>query len=102
MINKKDVIARRIFGWSLNSSGKWFDLEKRTFISDSEFKPDQNLDQAILIVERLQQFGFTYTKKSDFEVGFNDIYGTGDTLAEAITNAAYQLAENSSISDEWL
>jgi hypothetical protein len=101
-MNKIDIIARRILGWKLNSSDKWYDHEKGIFIHDSEFQPEQNLDHAMLIVKRLEKFGFTYTTKGNFEVCFNDVCATGDTLAEAITNAAYLIAEVSTISDEWL
>lgn len=101
-MNKVDSIARRILGWKLNSADKWYDLEKGVFIHDSEFQPEQNLDHAMLIVERLEKFGFTYRLKGDFEVCFNDICAKGDTVAEAITNAAYSIADNSSKADEWL
>ena len=46
---------------------------------------DQNLNHAMLIVDRLEQCGYTYTIKSPTEVHFNDISGTGRTLAQAIT-----------------
>ncbi|MCQ6275600.1 hypothetical protein JMM81_11590 [Bacillus sp. V3B] len=101
-MNKTDSIARRILGWTLNSADKWFDPEKCTFIHDSEFQPEQNLDHAMRIVERLQKFGFTYTTKGDSEVCFNNICATGDTLAQAITNAAYLIADNTSPADAWL
>ncbi|QOY35077.1 BC1872 family protein [Anaerobacillus isosaccharinicus] len=101
-MKKIDSIARRIFGWKLNSADKWFDVEKGVFIHDSDFQPDKNLDHAMLIVERLELFGFTYTKKDGSTVCFNDFCAKGDTLAEAITNAAYLIADNSSAADEWL
>ena len=101
-MNKIDIIARRILGWKLNSWDKWYDFEKDMIIHDSEFQPEQNLDHAMIIVERLKEFGFTYTQNGDTEVCFNQICATGDTLAKAITNAAYELAENNPIAAEWL
>lgn len=100
-MNKVEIIARRILGWKLNSSGNWYDLEKEIFIHDDEFQPEQNLDHAMLIVERLEKFGFTYTTKGNCEICFNDVCAIGDTLAGAITNAAYLLADNSPIADDW-
>ena len=101
-MNKIEIIARRIMGWKLNTSQQWFDVEKGVFIKESEFQPEHNLEHAMLIVERLEKFGITYTKKSDSEVCFNDICASGKTLAEAITNAAYEIADISPISDDWL
>jgi hypothetical protein len=99
-MNKIEVIARRILGWKLNRWDRWYDDEKEIFIY--EFQPEQNLDHAMLIVERLVQFGFTYAAKGDSEVCFNDVCSTGDTLAQAITNAAYSIADNTPIAEEWL
>ncbi len=105
-MNKRDVIARRILGWKLNRWDRWFDFEKGTFIHESEFNPEQNLEHSMLIVERLEHLGFTYTEKEGIEVcfqnEFNKVCETGDTLAEAITNAAYALADDSSLADAWL
>ncbi|MGJ7922287.1 BC1872 family protein [Neobacillus sp. LXY-4] len=101
-MNKVDIIARRILGWKLNRWDRWYDHEKGIFIHDSEFQPQENLDHAMIIVKRLEKFGFTYTIKGDSEVCFNEVSATGGTLAEAITNAAYEIADNSSIADEWL
>jgi hypothetical protein len=101
-MNKLDIIARRIFGWKLNRWDRWFDSEKGIFIYESDFQPEQNLDHAMLIVEKLEKLGFTYSTKGDSEVYFNDVCATGDTLAQAITKAAYSIAENSSVDDEWL
>jgi hypothetical protein len=105
-MNKRDVIARRILGWKLNRWDRWFDFEKGTFIHESDFHPEQNLEHAMLIVERLEHLGFTYTEKEDIEVCFNNDFNkvceTGDTLAQAITNAAYALADDSSLADAWL
>lgn len=99
-MNKVEIIARRILNWKLNSWEKWYNYEKDVFIY--HFQPEKNLEQAMLIVERLKMFGFSYTAKSDTEVCFNDICANGDTLAEAITNAAFLIADNSSIAEEWL
>ncbi len=99
-MNQIEIIARRILGWKLNRWDRWYDDENSNFIYD--FQPDQNLDQAMLIVKRLEEFGFTYTPKGVSEVCFNDICATGDTLAQAITNAAFSIADNSSIPEEWL
>jgi hypothetical protein len=99
-MNKTEIIARRILDWKLNRWDRWYDHEKGMFIYG--FQPEQNLDHAMLIVERLEQFGYTYTTNGDSEVCFNNECATGDTLAQAITNAAYSIADNSSIADEWL
>lgn len=99
-MTKIEVIARRILGWKLNTWDKWFDYEKGMLIE--EFEPEKNLDHAKLIVERLEKLGFIYTKKGDTEVCFDDRCAIGDTLAQAITNAAYLIADNSSIDEEWL
>ncbi|EKN67937.1 hypothetical protein M670_02872 [Schinkia azotoformans MEV2011] len=98
-MNKIDAIARRIFGWKLNRWDRWYDHESRTFIHDSEFQPEKNLDHAMLIVDKLQKFGFTYKTNGTSEVSFNDATGTGETLAQAITNAAYSIIEKNSSAD---
>lgn len=56
----------------------------------------------MLIVERLKVLGFSYTTNGNSEVCFNDVCESGDTLAQAITNAAYTVADNSSIDEGWL
>ncbi|WP_462413553.1 BC1872 family protein [Neobacillus sp. Marseille-QA0830] len=99
-MNKIEVIARRILGWKLNGWDKWYDYEKNMFIHD--FQPEQNLEHSMIIVERLKSLGFSYTAKGEYQVCFNDICSTGHSLAEAITNAAYSLADNSSIDEGWL
>lgn len=99
-MNKIEIIARRILGWKLNRWDKWFDYENGIFIH--EFQPEENIDHAMLIVKKLEKLGFIYTKKGVSEVCFNDVCATGDTLAQAITNAAYSIADNSSIAEEWL
>lgn len=96
-MNKTDSIARRILGWALNRWDRWYDVEKGVFIHDSEFQPEQNLAHAMLIVDRLEEFGFTYTTNGVSEVCFNNVRATGDTLSQAITNAAYSIIENNSI-----
>ncbi|MDP4083258.1 MAG: hypothetical protein Q8934_01435 [Bacillota bacterium] len=101
-MNKIDIIARRILGWKLNRWDRWYDFEKGIFIYEHEFQPNQNLDHAMIIVEKLKKLGFTYSTKGEYEVCFNEVCETGDTLAQAITNTAYSIAENSSVDDEWL
>jgi hypothetical protein len=101
-MNKLDIIARRILGWKLNSWDKWYDYEQGVFIHESEFQPEQNLAHAMLIVDKLETLGFAYIIKEENEVCFNNVCATGETLAQAITNAAYSIAENSSVPDEWL
>lgn len=99
-MNKTEVIARRILGWKLNRWDRWYDSEKGVFIYD--FQPEVKLEHAQLIVERLKSYGYTYTAKGEYEVYFNDVCETGNSLAEAISNAAFSLADNSSIAEEWL
>ncbi|MFO1442412.1 hypothetical protein KDN24_04065 [Bacillus sp. Bva_UNVM-123] len=96
-MSKTDSIARRILGWKLNRWDRWYDREKGVFIHDSEFQPEENLEHAMLIVERLELLGFKYTTDGSFEVAFNDVKETGETLAQAITNAAYTIIENNSV-----
>lgn len=92
-MNKTDSIARRILGWKLNRWDRWYDYEKRTFIYDHEFQPEKNLDHAMRIVERLKEFGYTFQTNGVSEARFNDFRGTGATLSQAITNAAYTIIE---------
>jgi hypothetical protein len=99
-MNKIEVISRRILGWKLNRWDRWFDPENGVFIYD--FNPNENLGHALLIVERLKSFGYTYVERGEYEVCFNELCETGDSLSEAITNAAFSLADNSTIADEWL
>lgn len=99
-MNQVEVIARRILGWKLNRWDRWYDPEKEVFIN--EFNPEQNLEHAMLIVEKLKQFGFAYKVNGDTEVCFNDACASGTTLTEAITKAAFLLADNTSVPDEWL
>lgn len=101
-MNKVESVARKILGWKLNSQNKWYDYEKNLFIDFSEFQPEKNLDHAMLIVERLEKSGIKFEKKGDSEVFFDDVYATGDTLAQAITNAAHLIADKTSKADEWL
>lgn len=98
-MNKVESIARKILGWKLNRSDRWYDYEKSTFIPTFEFQPDQNLDHAMIIVERLKMSGFKFTTNGVSEAWFNDVSGTGDTLAQAITNAAHSVVEIRSIND---
>lgn len=99
MMTKTDSIARRILGWKLNRWDRWYDYEKGIFIHDSEFQPAQNLGHAMLIVERLEKVGYKFSNNGNSEVCFNNISATGNTLAEAITNAAYNIIELNSVED---
>lgn len=101
-MDKIDIIARRILGWKLNSWDKWYDFEAGKMIHESEFQPERNLDHAMIIVKRLEKFGFIFIQNGETEVCFNQICAKGDTLAQAITNAAYELADNTPIAEEWL
>lgn len=101
-MDKIEVIARRIFGWKLNRWDRWYDFENDKFIPVTEFQPEHNLDHANLIVQKLKELGFTYKNDGVSEACFNDVCETGGTLAEAITNAAYAIADNSSVPEEWL
>lgn len=101
-MNKVEIIARRILGWKLNRWDRWYDQETRKFIYDHEFQPEENLDHAMLIVKKLESFGFNYQLKANNEVCFNEVCAKGDTLPKAITNAAFEIADNSSVPDGWL
>jgi hypothetical protein len=94
---KTDSIARRILGWKLNRWDRWYDHENGIFIHDSEFQPEQNLDHAMLIVERLEKFGFKYETNGVSEVSFNEVRATGSSLSQAITNAAYSIIEKNAV-----
>ncbi|XJZ28728.1 hypothetical protein ACF5W4_08060 [Bacillota bacterium Lsc_1132] len=96
-MNKTDSIARKIFGWKLNRWDRWYDYEKGIFIQDADFQPEKNLNHAMLIVERLEAFGYQYNTDGISEVRFNDVRATGETLAKAITNAAYSIIEQNAI-----
>jgi hypothetical protein len=99
-MNKTEIIARRILGWKLNRWDRWYDFEKDLFIYN--FQPEQNLEHAKMVVNRLKKLGFIYKTNQVSEVCFNEICETGETLAQAITNAAYSIADNSSVPEEWL
>ncbi len=102
-MNKTEAAARKIMGWTLNRWDRWYDPERGVFIPVSEFRPEENLDDAMLLVERLETFGFTYTAKEDGMVCFNGFCDGGETLAQAITNAASLIAsEGASLADEWI
>lgn len=96
-MNKTDSIARRILGWKLNRWDRWYDYENGVFIYDHEFQPEKNLDHAMRIVERLEEFGYKYSTNGVSEVSFNDKRATGKTLPQAIINAAYALIEEQSV-----
>lgn len=98
-MDKVEVIARRVLGWKLSGQNKWFDYENNRFIFD--FQPEKNQEHADLIVKRLELFGFTFRKKNDTEVCFDEFCNSGNTLPEAIVNVAYFLAENTPIHEDW-
>jgi len=106
-MNKTDIIARRVLGWKLNRWDRWYDFENGTFIENADFQPEENLDHAMIIVKKLESFGFTYKATTyesigDHVVCFNDTCAHGTTLAQAITNAAFEIAEVKSIEEGWL
>lgn len=96
-MNKTDSIARRILGWKLNRWDRWYDYEKGVFINDCDFQPEQNLDHALMVAEKLKDLGYKFRADGESEVWFNDVRATGETLAQAITNAAYSIIENTSV-----
>lgn len=99
-MNKVEVIARRILGWKLARWDRWFDYEKGIYIEN--FNPEQNRDHAMMIVDRMKELGFSYEVKSENEVCFGEVCERGETFEKAITNAAFSIADNRSIDDEWL
>ncbi|WP_316568229.1 BC1872 family protein [Neobacillus sp. YIM B06451] len=101
MMDKTEIIARRIMGWKLNRWDRWYDPENKVFIPVADFQPSNNLDNAMSIIKRLEQAGYTYEATKKNEVSFNGFRATGDTLAEAITEAAFAIADNSSVDDGW-
>ena len=98
-MNKTQSIARKILGWKLNKWDRWYDSEKEIFIHENEFQPAINLGHAMLVVERLEKFGYKFMRNGDNEVRFNHINASGNTLAEAITDAAYSIIEYRSIDE---
>ncbi|WP_338469474.1 hypothetical protein R4Z10_11635 [Niallia sp. XMNu-256] len=100
-MNKTEAVARKILGWKLNRHDRWYDLASNQFIPTSDFQPEHNLTHALLIVEKLEEYGIKYTEKGGTEVCFDDFCATGDTLAQAITNAASLIADTSSVDDAW-
>lgn len=92
-MTKSESIARRILGWKLNRWDRWYDHEQNKFIQTNNFQPERELDHAMLIVNRLKSYGFTYKTNGATEVCFNDVKATGETLPQAITNAAYNIVE---------
>ncbi|RDU38285.1 hypothetical protein DRW41_01570 [Neobacillus piezotolerans] len=101
-MDKTEIIARRIMGWKLNRWNRWYDPERGVFIPVAEFQPAANLGHAMAIVKRLEEAGYKYKAKEGNEVSFNGARAKGETLAEAITEAAYAIADNSSVDDGWL
>lgn len=98
-MEKVECVARKILGWKLNRWDRWFDFEHGKFISTSEFKPDENMEQAMMIVEKLEKLGFKFKTNGNNEVYFNEYGATGKTIPEAIINAAYSLIEYHSVYD---
>ncbi|MEQ6378070.1 hypothetical protein RZN22_16910 [Bacillaceae bacterium S4-13-58] len=98
-MRKSESIARRIMGWKLNRWDRWYDYEKREFIQTSDFQPENNLDHAMLIVKRMEGFGFHFQTNGKNEASFNNIKEISDTLPKAITNAAYAIIESHTIPD---
>lgn len=92
-MNRKDKIAREILGWKTYCKDSWYDVEEEVFIHESYFKPEKFMEHAMLIVKKLNMFGVMYRTDGVSEVHFDDVTGTGNTLPEAITNAAYALIE---------
>lgn len=102
-MNHIETIARRILGWKLNRWDRWYDWENNEFIY--EFDPENNLEHANWVVEKLKEYGFTFkkeqTENGDWLVCFNHFCEKGPTLEKAITACAYTIADGSSIPDEW-
>lgn len=98
-MHKTDAIARRILGWKLNRWDRWYDYEQGILIHESEFQPEKNLAHAMLIVDRLEEYGFTYNTNGVSTVYFNDVWATGNSLPQAITNAAYSIIEQNALAD---
>lgn len=92
-MNKTEIIGRKVFGWKLNRWDRWFDYDKNLFIHTSDFQPEQSLDHAMLIVKEMENHGYIYNTNGVSEVYFNDVSATGETLAQAITNAAHSFIE---------
>lgn len=101
-MDKTEIIARRIMGWKLNRWDRWYDPEASIFIPVAEFQPAINLDNAMAVVGRLKKAGYAYNATEENEVSFNGISAKGATLAGAITEAAFSIADNSSVDDGWL
>ncbi|AOM83086.1 BC1872 family protein [Salisediminibacterium beveridgei] len=103
MMDYREILARRVMGWRLQTSGKWFDSVNRQVIE--EFDPRSNVNQAKLLVAQLELFGFEYSVTDQYTVcfqnEFHQICESGETEAEAITNAAFELAENEPVPSEW-
>lgn len=98
-MNKTESIARRILGWKLNRWDRWYDYENGQFIHTSNFQPEKNIDHAMMIVDRLEKYGYRFQTNGNCEACFNDVRAKGENLAEAITNAAYAIIERNSVVD---
>lgn len=92
-MTKTESIARKILGWKLNRWDRWYDFEEKKFIPTKDFIPDKRLEDAMLVVKKLEKAGYKYSVNGPCKVSFNDITATGKTLPEAITNAAYSIIE---------
>lgn len=90
-VNRKEEIIREILGWKKHTKNSWYNVEKDEFIHDSYFMPEKYLEHALVIVEKLKMFGVNYQTNGTSEVKFDDVTGRGETLPEAIINAAYYL-----------
>ncbi|WP_338471173.1 hypothetical protein R4Z10_20765 [Niallia sp. XMNu-256] len=90
-MNRKHEIIREILGWKPHNKNSWYNVEKEEYVHDSYFMPDQYMEHAMVIVEKLKMFGINYQTNGTSEAKFDDVTGRGETLPEAITNAAYYL-----------
>ncbi|KAA9029921.1 BC1872 family protein [Niallia endozanthoxylica] len=93
-MNKKDRIVREILGWKEHGKNCWYDVEKDAFVHESYFLPEKFMEHAMVIVKKLEMFGVKYRTNGVSIVCFDNAVGTGATLPEAITDAAYALIED--------
>ena len=101
-MDKTEIIARRILGWKLNRWDRWYNPESKQFIAVEDFQPAQRLEHAMMIVNRLKQTGYDYKIIENNQACFNGVCASGASLAEAITEAAFAIADNRQIPDGWL
>ena len=65
-MNKISGVARRILGWKLNRWDRWYDFEKRKFIPDTDFQPEENINHAMLHRRSVGAMRlYLYNKKSN-------------------------------------